>query len=94
MTASTYARHKVTDFDTWKQSYDASGPIRAEGGVIADSVHRDVYDPNLVVVRHQFADSATALAFIAMMQNPAVNQPLRDMGVDVDSLEVWVCEDV
>jgi len=94
MTASTFVRHQVHDFATWKKVYDEVAPLRKEGGVIADSVHRDPDDPNTAIVYHQFADLSTAQEFFAAMNGEELESVLKNAGVKLDTLEYWVGEDV
>jgi len=88
--ATTYVKHQVKDFDAWKKFYDDFTPVRKENGVIGASVHRDVNDPNSVIVMHRFADRETAEAFLnsndlksAMERSGVVGQP-----------DIWLCDDV
>lgn len=94
MTASIFARHKVNDFATWKKVYDENVPLRKEGGLIAESVHRDPDDPNTVIVYHQFADLSTTKEFIAAMNKEEFQSVLKNAGVKPETLEMWVGEDV
>lgn len=51
MSVSMIAKHMVEDFARWKQTYGEQGVgIREQGGVIADHVHRDLDDPQMVTV--------------------------------------------
>ena len=77
MTASLFVKHQVNDYAAWKKGYDGNGPIRNEGGVLADSVHRDPDDPNTVLVYHQFADLSTLQKFMAALTDGPL-QPVLD----------------
>ena len=94
MTASMFARHKVNDFATWKKMYDEVVPLRKDGGVIADSVHRDPDDPNMVIAYHQFADASTAKAYAARLDSEEFRSMAKTVGIHLDTLEVWIGEDV
>ena len=94
MTASIFARHKVNDFATWKKVYDEVAPLRKDGGVIADSVHRGADDPNTVIVYHQFGDLSATQEFMAAMNKAEFQAVLKNAGVQPETLEMWVGEDV
>ena len=94
MTASFFARHKVNDFATWKKVYDENVPLRKEEGLIAESVHRDPDDPNLVTVYHQFVDLRTTQELVAAMNSEEFQKVLKSAGVKPETLEMWVSEDV
>lgn len=95
MTASSFARHKVDDYATWKKVYDEVAPLRKEGGVIAESVHCDPGDPNTVMVYHQYTDLSTAQEFLAALNsNEELQSVLKKAGVKPETLEVWIGEDI
>ena len=94
MTVSMIASHKVNDFATWKKGYDENAQFRKDGGVIADSVHRALDDPNMVTVYHQFADESTAKAFGARFDSDEFRAMVKDMGINLETLEVRLLEDV
>jgi hypothetical protein len=85
-----FIRHSVSDYGKWKQGYDAFESAQKENGVLAESVHSDVQDPNTVVVIHKFEDLGTAQRFVgldvlksAMLRNGVTGQPT-----------FWFCEDM
>jgi quinol monooxygenase YgiN len=94
MTVSGIARHEVNDFDTWKKSYDASAEYIKGMGVIADSVHRDLDDPNMVTVYHQFADVATAKAFTATLNSGDFKAQAAQSGVQLETMTLYLMQDV
>lgn len=80
-----YVQHRVADYDAWRRVYDSVGEIQRQGGVISEAVYRADGDPNLVLVMHEFANSAQARAFV---ESPELRGALQDSGVDVSSLRV------
>lgn len=94
MTGSFFARHKVNDFATWKKVYDGRVPAAKEEGLIAESVHRDPDDPNTVIVYHQFGNLNTTQEFVAAMNTEQFQSLLRNAGVKVETMELWIGEDV
>ena len=63
MTTTMFVRHKVSDFGNWKRAYDEFAPVRQEKGVTKATVHRDVSDPDIIIITHQFNDVEAARAF-------------------------------
>ena len=60
MPVTSVIRHKVADYDAWRQVYDTLDGVQRDGGVTSESVHRLVGDGDDVLVIHRFdsADSA------------------------------------
>lgn len=85
-----FIKAKVRAYDGWKPGYDEFAQKRKEKGVTAAGVHRDVSDPNMVTVTHQFANLAAAQAFAgweelraAMMKGGVEGMP-----------DIWFTEDI
>ena len=95
MTASLIARHEVKDFDAWMEMFNNGAEIKKGLGVIAQSVHRDLDNPNMVTVYHQFADAATARAFAGAMNSDRFRKPATESGnILLETLVVMVMADV
>ena len=84
-------RHRVADFDAWKQVYDAFAPVQAEHGVLAHQVLRSTDNPNEVTVTHAFDSRELARAFFAM---PELKNAMSEAGVDADSVEISYFDEV
>ena len=65
-----------------------------DNGVIADSVHRDLENPNRLTVYHQFADERTAQAFMALVNSDLFKKDAEKNGVNLATMEVWISEDI
>ncbi len=85
-----FIKAKIRAYADWKPGYNEFAQKRKEKGVTAVSVHRDVSDPTLVTVTHQFADLAAAQAFAgweelrsAMMKGGVEGMP-----------DIWFTEDI
>jgi heme-degrading monooxygenase HmoA len=91
--ASTIAliRHRVADFDAWKEVYDGFAPIQAEHGVQGHQVLRSIENPNDVIVTHTFDSPEAARAFFAM---PELKEAMSQAGVDADSVETSYFDEV
>ena len=94
MTVSMFSRHKVDDFATWKELYDDAAPARQKLGILADSVHSAPDDPNTIIVYHQFADMHQLNGMNALMQSEEGQSIFKSAGVQLDTIELWVGEDV
>ena len=95
MTATLFVRNEIKDFDTWKELWDDSADFVAQHGVVASSIHRDVDNPNLIVLVHQFENGDAARAYAEMFGSEAFAEgPVKVGGVVPESMEVWVCEDL
>lgn len=98
MTVSLFVRSQVKDFSTWKASFDAGAEFVKEKGVIASKALRDLDDPNLVIVYHEFADTNTAKAFMSLVDSDlfreAPDGPVKKGGVILETMEMWIGEDV
>jgi uncharacterized protein (DUF1330 family) len=76
--AITLVLHRVNDYDAFREVYDSVAPMQAAGGVIAESVHRMVGDPDNVLVIHEFNSVETAREFFA---NPELRDAMVRGGV-------------
>jgi quinol monooxygenase YgiN len=83
------AIHRVADYDTWRPVYDSLDPARNAAGVTDQQVLRSQDDPNLVIVRHDFADRAAAQAFFAA---PELQQGMAEAGVDTSTLQIHLTD--
>ena len=84
-------RHRVADYDAWKQVYDGFAPIQAERGVLEHQVLRSIENPNDVIVTHTFDSREAAKAFFAM---PELKEAMSQAVVDADSLEITYFDEV
>jgi len=84
-------RHRVADFDAWKQVYDSFAPIQAEHGVQAHQVLRSAENPNDIIVTHTFDSREAARAFFAI---PELKDAMSEAGVDADSVDISYFDEV
>lgn len=88
-------RAKVKDYDTWKENFDSGADFVKQHGVTASRVLRDLDDPALVTVHHEFADRSAAKAFLDLIASDAFQEgPVKEGGVIPETVEVWVGEEV
>ena len=63
MKPHTLVRHKVKDFDTWKQGFDASADLRRSHGAEKGHLFRNADNPDEVFILLHWDDMASARAF-------------------------------
>ena len=88
--ATLFARHKVSDYGSWKRVYDEFASVRKENGVTGASVHRDANDPDTIIVTHQFRDVNAARAFA---DSEDLKSAMAKAGVS-GRPEMWFAEDI
>ncbi len=81
-----FVQHKVTDYATWRKTYDAFDATRKKLGVTAQAVFQVDGEPNNVVVTHDFATLAKAKAFAA---SPELKEAMEKSGV-VGAPMIWL----
>ena len=84
--ATLFARHDVTDFDSWKEHYDAFDAERQAMGVTGDGVYRTDGDPNNVTIYHHFENVEAAKAFAT---SDRLREVMQAAGVEGEP-DVWI----
>ena len=87
----TLVRHRVADFDAWKQVYDGFAPTQAEHGVRGHQVLRSIENPNDVTVEHTFDSPEAAREFFA---RPELKEAMSKAGVNADSVDISYFDEV
>ena len=59
-----YIRHRVADYDAWRNAYDDFAGQQQAAGVRAEAVYQSLDDPDDVTVWHDFDDAGAAQAFV------------------------------
>ena len=90
MTTTLFVKHKVSDYSKWKRGYDDSKSFRKGSSVTAASVHRDVNDPMVIIVMHQFKDAGAMMAFANSAELKAAMAGAGVIGMP----EIWFGEDL
>ncbi len=80
-----FVRHAVTNFDEWKQGYDAFDDERKGLGVVGDAVFQGANDPNDVTVWHDFESIESAKAF---SESARLREVMSKAGV-ASQPEIW-----
>ena len=82
-------RHKVADYDKWRQIYDDDAEARKAAGCTGTHLFRNAKDPNDVTINFQWDSIEHAEQFFA---SPKLHEVLQNAGV-VGQPEVWFVED-
>ena len=69
--ATMLVKHHVATFEKWKPVFDQLEGLREKHGFTGHSVHRDVTDPNIVVIVNHVREMAEA-------KNYGASQELHD----------------
>lgn len=96
MSVSTFGRFKVKDFDRFMQVFESGYEIRKQLGVVDSRILRDPDDPNLLLAWYEFADVNTAQAYVDMINSDQFGEspPVKEGGVILETVEVWMGESV
>jgi hypothetical protein len=90
MATTQFCKHPVSEYTHWKRGYDVLGPFRQEKGMIGASVHRDIKDPNILVITHRFPDAQAMMAFV---NSDELREAMGNAGV-IGVPEFWFADDV
>ena len=71
-------RHKVADFATWKQGYEANSDQRHKAGLHEEQLMRNANDPNEVVILFEAEDQKRAEEF---SNSPELREAMVKAGV-------------
>jgi hypothetical protein len=80
-----FVRHEVTDYATWRKSYDGFGATQKKLGVQAQAVYQSTDNPNDVTATHDFASVEKAKAFAA---SPELKSAMEGAGVK-SAPQIW-----
>lgn len=86
--ATLFIRHDVSDFDSWKQEYDAFDAERQTMGVVDQGVYQADGNPNDVTVYHEFRAMDEAKAFVG---DERLREAMGRAGVEGEP-DVWLTE--
>lgn len=70
--------HRVEDFDSWLDGYDAADELRREHGIVGHAANRSHADPLVATIYHQ-AESFDALR--AFLEDPELQAAMVAAGV-------------
>jgi quinol monooxygenase YgiN len=72
--ATMIVKHRVANFESWKQVFDSMEGTRREHGWLGHSVHREAADPNMVVIVNRVRDAEGAKRYGASSELRAAMQ--------------------
>jgi heme-degrading monooxygenase HmoA len=93
--ATLLVKHRVGNFEKWRQVFDRLEALREKHGFIAHSVHRDATDPNIVVIVNRVKSMSDAKDYgqsqvlhDAMAEDGVIGAPEITFLTDVEDLRV------
>jgi hypothetical protein len=87
--STVFIRHRVADFDAWKEVFDEHGAVRREHGLTDTGLLRDEDDDAMVTILLSTEDTARVREFIA---SPDLRETMERAGV-VSAPDVWIAND-
>lgn len=66
--STLHIEHPITGYAEWRAAFDRAAELRRAGGVIAHRVSQPVDDDRYIVVQLDFADEASAAAFLDVLR--------------------------
>ena len=82
-------QHHVADYDRWYPVFVEHGAVRRQHGATGHVVHRELGDPNSVLVVNEFATLDGARAFTT---DPSLPEAMSRAGVDGPP-QVWIVDE-
>jgi hypothetical protein len=86
--ATMFVRHTVSDYKTWRKTYDGLAPVQKAGGVTAQAVYQAADNPNDVTVTHEFATVEAAQTFV---KSEELKKGMQQAGV-VGAPTIWITD--
>lgn len=90
MATTIIAKQQVTEFNSWKQHFDAGKNMRDELGIHIKGVFQSVDDQNMVTIISEFPNIETAQVLFA---NTELQEAMKQGGV-VATLDVTMLNEV
>ena len=84
-------RHRVADYDAWRQVWEQRLDARLAGKVTGHRLARQADDPEVVEVVMEFATRADAEAYREYMERPETREALARGGVE-EHASMWIGE--
>ncbi len=84
--ATLFVRHSVSDYKTWRKTYDDFQDTQQANNVTAQAVYQAADDPNDVTVTHEFPNVEAAKAFIQLEELKNAMRSARVVGTPA----VWI----
>ena len=73
-----FIRHKVKDYDNWKEGFDSVLDFRTSNGAVESQVYRDPDDSNNITVITKFDNIDAAKKFAGL---PELKEKMTEIGV-------------
>jgi len=73
-----FIRHKVKDYDSWKEGFDSALDFRTSNGELESQVYRNSDDPNDITVITKFNNIDAAKEYAGL---PELKDKMTEIGV-------------
>lgn len=93
MTVSLFMRFQVKDFDSWLNP-DPSVPAQTmkDNDVLAYSLHRDLNDPNTLMIYTQLPDENALKSYVSFFES--LPGEMKNFFAVPGSVEMWIGNDI
>ena len=88
--ASMFIKHRVADYARWKPVFDEHESARRGATLTSHSLHRDVNDPNVVIIAFRATNLERAQEFAGSDELRSTMQEAGVMGPP----EIWLADDI
>ena len=88
--ASMFIKHRVADYARWKPVFDEHESARRGATLTSHSLHRDVNDPNVVIIAFRATDLKRAQEFAGSEELQSAMQRAGVMGPP----EMWLADEI
>jgi hypothetical protein len=89
MTITSFVRHNVADYDTWREHYDAFQDTDAAQPIKSGTVFRSTEDPRDITVIHEFDNITNAKT---LLESPELKAAMEAAGVQGQP-QIWFTEE-
>lgn len=95
MTITMSIKCTLNDFDAFMQAYHATQDMHAQMGIQASRMYRDLDNPNIVTVHHQFADLEAAQSTAAQWSSADAKAVWEEAGfARTETMEITLLQPV
>ncbi len=76
-----HIEHAITDYNTWRETFDRFSEVRASAGVLGAQLARPVDDDRFIVIDLEFATPDAAAGFATFLEQNIWSAPENSPGL-------------